>query len=346
MRRFILALLLVPLLAYGSLLTQGVRGSASGGGGGDPGNPLFFDDFDYAVGRNDAQASAEDQFQLAGWNAAGLSNGTGEDHGYLYTVTSIDGFGGTFPGTSPRALAMESYPNNGDDTAFLQADYWLQFGSESTGSPGDVPADLWVQFWIYLQDHAPDHVSTYPNRNKFLYPVIDHYPGNDDPGEGPITVAWLVVLGAQGYEADFGPLNENYIGFQAFGASKHVTLEPTENRLHQNLNSKRIAANEWTLVKLHIDISGEQGTFEAWIRAADEPSWTKISEWIGGVTSAGNFSWPTYPETRAGHQMIRTPTTENANPGNNPARDGDGDHTKYLKDFALDDTEADLPTYP
>lgn len=315
-------------------------------GGGDPGSPLFFDDFDYVVGRNDAQSAAEDVFQLNGWNAAALSNGTGESHGYLYTVTTIDGFSGTLPGSSTRSLAMESYPNNGSDTSFLQADYWLQFGDEATGVQGDLPADIWIQYWIYLQDDAGSgHVSTYPNRNKFLYPVTTSHPGNSNPGEGAVTIGWLFIMGAQGYESAFGPTNENYIGLQAYGADKDTTsgVPDPDNNLHQNLNSKRIAANEWTLVKLHIDISGTQGTYEAWLRAQDEPSFTKVAEWIGGVTT--NFTWPTYAETRAGHRILRCPTTENANPGNNPARDGDGDHFKYLRDFAMATSEADLPTY-
>lgn len=315
----------------------------SGGGGGEP---LFFDDFNYSVTRNQSQSSAEDVFQAAGWNAAALSNGTGEDHGYLYTVSAIDGMVGSFPGSVQRALCMESYPNNGADTTFLQADYWLQIGDEATGSLGDIPANFWFQTWIYLQDHAASgHVSTYPNRNKFLYPVANNYPGNTDPGEGPITCPWLVVLGAQGYEADFGPTNECYIGVQAFGAAKHIVNEPTENRLHQNLSSKRITANEMNLLRIHIDTSGTQGVVEAWLRTQSEPSFTKIMEWIGGVTDSGNFSWPTYAETRSGMKLLRCPTTENANPQNNVNRDGDGDHFKYLYEFAMADDEADLPTY-
>lgn len=320
------------------------RTSVVAGGGGDPGNPIFFDGFEYAIGRTDSPASMEDVFQLAGWSAANANNGTDFDTSYLYTATSIAGFGGSFPGGGSRVLAMEGYPNNGNDTAFLQADYDLTYGNPG-GADGQIPANFWCQFWIYLQNSG-SQLSTYPNRNKFLYPTMDGGTGNVDPEAGPVTTPWLVLLGAQGYEDAMGPREENFIAIQAFGSRRDATqpVSGNDNKLYQNVNgTKKLTANTWHLVKIHIDTSTANGSAEAWILTQGDPGFTKVMDWRVGVTA--NFEWDTYAETRSGMRVLKMPTTENADPADNPARDGFGNNVKFLDDFAMSDAEPDLPTY-
>jgi hypothetical protein len=111
--------------------------------------------------------------------------------------------------------------------------------------------------------------------------------------------------------------------------------------LYQNLSPRTyIAPNEWTLVKIHVDVSGPQGTYEAWLRPYGE-SWVKVSEFRGGVTRG--FTWPTTRQQRVGPATMRMPTTENswdrARPGT------DGDNWKVIQHFAIADDERDLPTY-
>lgn len=339
-----LALLLVPL-AYAGLVTQSGPRLYVQAGGDDPGDPLFFDDFEYSISRTTAPAEMEDAFQLAGWSGADANNGTGDDTGYLYTATTadIDGFSGSFP-SGTRVLAMEGYPNNASNTAFLQTDYYVAYGN-AAGAVGQVPPDAWIQTWIYLQNSG-SQLSSYPNRNKFLYPTMDGGTGNVDPEQGPITAPWLVLLGAQGYEAEMGPREEAFLAIQAFGARRDSTqpVSGDDNKLYQNVTtSKKLVENAWHLIKLHIDTSTANGSAEAWICTEGDGGFTKVMEWIVGTTA--NFQWTTYEETRAGMRVLKTPTTENADPQSNPARDGYGNNIKFLDDFALADAEEDLPRY-
>ncbi len=302
----------------------------------NPGDPVFADDFDYVIARTATPTQLQAGFRAAGWNDARAENGTGRNTSYLYTVNSIAGFAGTFP-AGARALAMEGYPNNGNDPSFLQADYWVQYGNEG-GSALTIPANCWIQFWIYLQNFGTQ-LSRYPNRNKFLYPVADFFPGNSNPSS-TVTVPWLVLLGAQGYEDAFGPLAENFIGVQAFGSNRG----DGSDRLYQNVSSaKKLTANAWHLVKLRLDTSTAAGNVQAWIRTQGDANFTQIMDWRHGITPG--FSWVTYPETRNGMKLLRMPTTENANPVNNPLRNGDGTNFKFMQSFALAGSEADLPTY-
>ena len=67
-------------------------------------------------------------------------------------------------------------------------------------------------------------------------------------------------------------------------------------------------------------------------------AWVKHAEWINGVTP--NFSW-TFDEgeTAGGHHAMRIPTTVGNGPG------AYEDYWLYMDDWAMADSEADLPTY-
>jgi hypothetical protein len=338
----LIALLLsafVPSSDATLIVQSGTRCFNCQSGGGDP---LFFDDFEYAIARTATPTQLEDAFQLVGWSGAIAENGTGFDTSYLYTATSIEDFSGSFPSGS-RVLGLEGYPNNGNDTAFLQADYFVAYG-DAGGAVGQVPADVWIQLWIYLQNSG-SQLSSYPTRNKFLYPTMDGGTGNTDPGQGPVTTPWLVLLGAQGFEEAMGPREENYIAVQAFGAVRDTTApDGNSNKLYQNLTiAKKLTENAWHLVKIHLDTSTVDGSAEAWICTAGDGGFTQVMDWRVGVTA--NFEWDTYAETRDGMRVLKMPTTENADPLNNPSRDGFGDNIKFIDDFAMADSEIDLPRY-
>lgn len=117
--------------------------SKTSGGSQEPiGSSLFFDDFQYTANRSDTNDTA---FTTAGWNNAVTEPINPSTRGYLYTVSSIPGFAGSFPGiNSTRVLCMESA---GYDLQF-QTGFQLQYGND-TDSIGHVPADVWYQFWIY-----------------------------------------------------------------------------------------------------------------------------------------------------------------------------------------------------
>lgn len=303
---------------------------------------ILFDDFDYTVARDDSNSTALPLFEAAGWGGVKRNPTDTNALGYIYTVSSIPGFAGSFPGSGARALALEGRPNNSSDPSFKQTDYYLQFGDEGTAPIGTIPANVWFQFWIYLNSYGSE-LSTLANRNKFIYQTTDGYPAT--AGEE----AYLVLPGSRGFEevrtsgvpSSF-PANEMFLAFQPPDADNTNSTEyPTnKTKLYQNLdNTVKILPNEWWLVKIHADVSGDQGLLEAWLQP-EGGAFTKVMEWNGGVTSG--FTWPTGSNVwRSGHRLLRMPTTENAS----PLSGGDGDNWKYLRDFAIATNESLLPVY-
>lgn len=306
-----------------------------GGGAVVPGDVLFFDDFDYTVERD--TGDGQPFITEGGWGAfkdMRVSNpGAG---GYLYTVSSIPGFQGSFPGGSGRVLCLESRAGSEAPEVIpglTQTDFYLQYGEESTAVVGDVPGDLWVQFWIYQQNYG-NQMSQYNRDDKWLYPTRTGYPGTAG------NTNWLAPMGTASGETTGAPWTELGPGpdrFMRMGGPTADFLEATEyptnaTKLGHNLApGSYIHANTWTLVKLHIDISGAQGRYEAWLRPMGQGE-TKVAEWIGGQTTY--FSWPIAAQHRDGHRLLRMPTTMNH-----------FDSWTYLDDFALATSEGALPIY-
>jgi hypothetical protein len=86
-------------------------------------------------------------------------------------VDSIPGFSGAFPGSGSRVLAME-YKGATED----QADAYFQLGD---GDADDIPANVWFQYWIYIQNHAGSgQESLWHNQNKWFYLTNDVYPSH------------------------------------------------------------------------------------------------------------------------------------------------------------------------
>lgn len=76
-----------------------------------------------------------------------------------------------------------------------------------------------------------------------------------------------------------------------------------------------------------MDVSGERGVYEAWIREQDA-SWRKVAEWIGGVTP--HFFWPIPFGERVG--FLAVPTTANGPTGS----------TTRMDDFVIATSEEGL----
>ena len=284
---------------------------------------MFFDNFEYAVGRTDS--TARTAFMSHGWTGV-KTNQIGENaNGYIYTTSSIPGYSGAMPSGS-RALVVEALPRQLAGAAdFVQTDMYLQLGRED-GPQTAIPGNVWFQFWIYPANTATQP-SRYDRRNKWLYPCRSYYPCQNH--------GWLFMLGSGGNEpADGPPANE-------FLALEHPTLidytladeYPTNRfKLYQNSNKTQIVANRWTLVKLHMNSSSATGSYEAWLKPMGG-QWVKVANWVPGVTPGLNWNIPA--DQRAGHAILRMPTTVN-----------DFDSWTYMDDFAMSTTEAALPQYP
>lgn len=289
-------------------------------------NGLFFDDFEYIANR---ESETQATFQAHGWNAAKAINITGSHAGYIYTVETIPGYSGSFPGiNSARVLALE----NRSATVGSQSDFYLEYGEVMDGRD-NVPANVWFQFWIYV-NHTTDQPSYIDRGFKFIYPSIsgDWYPSNSEH--------WIIGLGSASYEPFWQELGANatdaFLRNRTYhGTARYTAASETANvdKLGQTDLTERIRANRWQLVKIHIDTSNERGNrYESWIKPLNG-NWVKVVEWIDGVTP--DFEWIIPPERVGGHGVFRMPTTVNPN----------HDWWIYIDDFAMTDSEADLIVY-
>lgn len=292
------------------------------------GDVVILDDAEYDMPRT---GGTDAPFRAKGWNGAkttGLGgNGAG---GYIYTVTTIPGFTGTFPGGGSRVLALEARPT----TSGGQTDFYLQLGNENT--PDKIPSDVWIQFWVYPQDHAASgQASLHWNRNKFLYFARQTYPSHDHQymvnatatSSNPLNLGHTIP--SPGFyittsSAD-GGTTLNYTGP---GADPH-----TANIIGPQTTDGYIPPNRWTLIKMHYTPAG---SWEMWTRTTTTP-FVKVADWRNGV---GGLTW-TVPNT-SGHRMMRMPTTVGHASGD-PTQAFD--YWLYMDDFMITRTEASLRVY-
>lgn len=284
-----------------------------------PGAARFFDSFEYDASRSSDPTSV---FLAHGYRhiKATNSNGNGAA-GYIYTQPDAT--------RGSRVLVMESRPRDATPPggwSYAQTDYYLQLGIE--GSADVIPANTWMQFWVYA---TPD--SRIGPTDKVLYVCRDTYPCQTP------NWSWMFLWGRQanqpfGSEAEFAPQGERYIGMVTESANNAAAYEGAWNakKLNQNLNTMRMVNGRWYQVRMHMDVSGAQGSWEAWIKERGQANFTKVADWRGGVTPS--FTWPLSAAERRGFQMLRTPTTVNGQ---------DGNSTTYWDDFTVANSEADLP---
>jgi len=300
-----------------------------------PQNVTFYDDFNYTVDRSDSAdiTGINNPFtNMGGWGRVKAENVTGSYNGYLYTVSQIPGYSGSFPGrNSTKVLAIESRPASMSG----QSDYYLQYGDENAAME-TVPGNVWFQFWLYSNRYddptdVNDQLSLYDNRFKFIYPCKGPYPCSQS------TMNWLNTFGMTTGEPYWANQDNTEIFINTidpFNTSIDYQLAPEWNqfKLGQTDVSENVTPNRWTLVKIHYDTSTSSGTFEAWMKPLGG-QWVKVADWVDGVTP--DFSWTIAAENVGGHRVFRMPTTV------------DGfDSWLYMDDFAMATSDADLPVYP
>ncbi|MEK7704948.1 MAG: hypothetical protein AAB426_08315 [Myxococcota bacterium] len=302
------------------------------------GELVFFDDFEYAVGRDDANAPT--LFAAHGWNGAKTEQ-AGQDgaNGWLYTATSIPGYGGSLPGTSSTSvLVMEARPGSEG----FQTDFYLEYGDgENAAYDNAVPGNVWFQFWIYV-NHYGTELSQF-DEGKFIYACNTAYPCHSHK--------WMLSLGADSTEPYWESLGAPTDGTVFFNNGVNTIYDNVctvtntgadagnEWKLGQTDTSELITANRWTLVKVHLDTSTTSGTYEAWMRPMGG-AWTKVVEWIDGVTPG--FTWAVNPAQVGGHRTFRMPSTIGRASDTAPKYDA----WFYMDDFAMATSEAALPVYP
>jgi hypothetical protein len=255
----------------------------------------------------------------------------GSGNGYLYTVSQIPGFTGTMPGiNSSRVLAAEAISQVGG------TDFYLQYGNgDDPAYNNTIPANVWFQFWHYTNYYG-SQLTHVESRHKWIYPCDGPYPCH--------TNKWLLSLSANTYN----PLNQRPYGDPTAGGEAFLIVRDNTvgninyslaasydaNKLGQSRSDVLLVPNRWNLVKIHFDTSDPtSGKWEAWIKPQGG-QFTKVAEWIGGVTP--NFTW-TLPQA-GGHRVFRIPTTIGWT-------DGGGDAWYYIDDFAMARSEAGLPQY-
>ena len=306
---------------------------------------LAYDPFEYVVERDKPGASAV--FAKRGpWNGAKTyQDGRTGARGYVYTTATIPGCTARFPGRkSKRVLCMEALPQK----LRGQTDFYLQYGSQG-GPLGQVPANVWFQFWIYI-NRSGRQVSDILG-GKFIYPSRDGvYPATNRNAQRGNCYHWLFCLGSSSKEP-FGVKGAKGQGFftnrPPNADFKAASENPTNrDKLGPNLGKAvdfTLEPNRWYLVKIHIDASGKsslvpagQGVYQVWLRQKDQP-WRKTTEWLGGKTL--NFTWPLLPQAGDGNKTFRMPTTVGGVTGKW------ANYWVYLDDFAMATREADLPIY-
>lgn len=278
-----------------------------------PTNTLFFDDFEYSVSRTGTGALSA--FTQNEWSHAKAIN-TGENGacGYLYTQADAV--------RSSRVLVIEARPQScvPPGWSYGQTDLYLTLGRQ--GGPVFVPPNAWFQFWTYATTD-----SQFSTRDKTLYPCRTYYPC----GSGQWS--WLFMWGQRGFETTGGAPSDRFLAVQGETADYTQAAEYPTNatKLFQNVSRTPLTAGRWYQVRLHLDISGAQGVYEAWIRERGQTAWLKVADWKGGVTPG--FNWPIPAAQRTGFPQLETPTTIN----------GPGNSTVYIDDFALAGSQAALP---
>lgn len=275
---------------------------------------ILQDNFEYVVDRN--ASNVETIFRSHGWTDVKANNSYfGRGHGYLYTIHP--------PNWPSRVLVMESHPT-WSTNGILQTDYWIKYGGESHPD-GTIPANVWIQFWTYAVPGSRW------NTQKFLYPCFRYYPCPAN------EFRWLL-----GFHSStlFGPTDQTipappggrFIHTESAFANYYEGRPWNARKLFQNLNQTPMLEGIWYQVRIHLDTSGPQGVYEVWRRQQGESTWTKLAEWIGGVTRG--FDW-SIPETaRNGNRTLAIPTTVNTY-----------DSTTYMDDFIMATSLQDLDSH-
>lgn len=284
------------------------------------------DDFEYAVGRDDADKSA---FTSTGpWTAVKSRPAQEGAYGFTYTTTSIPGFAGSFPGTSSsRVLASE---HRAGTYEWGQSDTYLSFYRTGAGNQ-PIPATFYVQMWIYFQYYSPE-LSVY-NKFKFIYPC------GDDVATGTCSVQhhdWLSV-GKKDYSGETFELRDvenghTYVYLSTEGTAQMQGVGEITGNLGPNISEETAIfhPNTWYLLRMYYDFSTNNPTFKMWRRTQAETEFTLVADYVDGTTSG--LTWTPY--TNNGYYRINFLEMNDTD-----------DCWFYVDDFIIATTEGDLPTY-
>jgi hypothetical protein len=340
---------------------------SSGGAPGEPFVPdgvLFFDGFDYEVARE-----AEDKFGAEGtfgshgwvWGKDAVLNGEGAG-GWLYTAADVPGATEPLPGVdSTRVLCIESGAGTYAgviENEWRQTDFYLQYGDTDAGPLDTIPADVWIQHWMYIAD-TPEQPSLFPpttRLGKWFYPTRNSYPSND--------LEWLFAQTGVLIDSEVQSMGSSApvdIGYKSL--AEHLALTDTDGTIYTDgrpdatstlghAGSDRshltaITANAWWLLRVHIDHTVVPGVVEVSIRQQD-------GDWIDIIDTATSavVEW-TPVNTTDGHRGLRWPTTMSNWYQEGNQQTTHGDWWIYIDDFAIaagvhagGEGDADLPQYP
>ncbi len=291
-----------------------------------------------------------------------MLNGPGAG-GLLYTATSIPGFTGSFPGlNSTRVLAVEAKAGTGASCispgGWCQTDFYLEYGDTNAGSFDTVPTDVWFQHWIYVADAVPQR-SLFPptgRLGKWIYPTRNSYPSSN--------LEWLLnlsgvmiddetVMGGSGNELDIGmtslavQLNLTDTDGNIFTDGRAYALGTLGYAGTAPGRLTPMTANQWWLMRIHIDHSVTPGVVEMWIRP-------RTGAFVKTIDTAATTHVQWNPVNRTqGHRGFRFPTTMNNYYQNPSAQTTHGDWWIYIDDFAIargvhagGRGVDDLPSYP
>ena len=256
--------------------------------------PLFLDDFDYTVEADPAELPQNDNAFVndGGWSYTKAVNLTGSSVGYLYTE---------YNAARDKNVAAMEIPTDGSN----QSDYYL-------GLTQAIPANVWIKMRLLGtagSDFSSHVTEPEQRRNKFLYP--------SPSGSWPVSISderWMCGISRQdawgvAYDLGYAPEDGSFM-LQCAAATRanYPPQDGNEEEMGHNLDHGYFEGGVWHDILMHIDISGAQGIYEMWGKPTSSSTWTKYSEWIGGVSPSG-FTWPIPEGFDADQAGIRLPTT-------------------------------------
>lgn len=303
---------------------------------------LVQDAFEYDAPRQGTGADIM-QAPAGPWTRVKANNMTGSPYacGYLYTTTTIPGYSGPFPGVnSNRVLCSEHLPSTLDcdqgAPGACAGGRWLQsdtyFGYGASGSRA-LPADLWIQFWMYPQHHVSQPSRFY--RGKFLYACGEDTFFSTCPNGG---MDWLGIFkDDQSYATFFETAQTDGNLYYAITTAGHATYDDGINEPAVELGHNQTAgggvflANTWYLVKMNYNMTNPTTPmFRMWVRTPGETQWTTYANYVGGTTN--HLTWQAaYPNGQYWMSILQMNDCY--------------DMWMYFDDFVIADAETDLPTY-
>lgn len=319
-------------LAYAQSQPNPPTGLSIDGGSATPGPPPvglpFADDFNYVVNKFDSGDAKISAFTARGYTGVKDQAIRTGANGYLYTRTSAPGCGASPAGD--RMLTLEALPS----TFGQQTDFYLQLGN---GNAGDIPARLFVQFYVCMSRSGAELSDVQTAHNKLFYPLFgtrDGYP------MAATEQAWLQTMSDaqfRGGDVVMAP-EPGAFTFRNYAPERAVISSQlqagSEAMMTPNVGDPWVRPNRWYKIRMMYDVSGVQGIHRIWTAPAGQPL-VLVADWSGGNTSG--FTYLTTSLDRLGAKLLRFPTT--VGPGTGPPGP---DYWMNLDSLRIARSEAEL----